>query len=30
MVLDNARNKIAKDYNFTLDELRLRSSDLSP
>jgi hypothetical protein len=30
MVLDDAHNKIAEDYNFTLDELRPRSSDLGP
>jgi hypothetical protein len=28
MVLDDTCNKIAEDYNFTLDELQPRSSDL--
>jgi len=29
MVLDDARNKLANDYSFTLDELRPRRSDVS-
>jgi hypothetical protein len=30
MVLDDARNKIATHYNFTLDELWPRGSELGP
>ena len=30
MVLDDARNKLASDYSFTLDELRPRRSDVGP
>src|SRR6266436_2647690 len=30
MVLDDARNKLANDYSFTLDELRPRRSDVAP
>jgi hypothetical protein len=30
MVLDDARNKLANDYNFSLDELRPRRSDVGP
>jgi hypothetical protein len=30
MVLDDAHNKTAEDYNFTLNELQPRSSDLGP
>jgi hypothetical protein len=30
MVLDDARNKLANDYSFTLDELRPRGSDVGP
>jgi len=30
MVLDDARNKIATHYDFTLDELRPRGSELGP
>jgi hypothetical protein len=30
MVLDDARIKLAKDYNFTPDEIRPRCSDVDP
>jgi hypothetical protein len=30
MVLDDARNKIATHYDFTLDELRPRGSEIGP
>ena len=30
MVLDDARTKLAKDYNFSLDEIRPRYSDVGP
>ena len=30
MVLDDARVKLAKDYNFSLDEIRPRCSDVGP
>jgi len=30
MFLDDARNKLANDYSFTLDEVRPRSSDVGP
>src|SRR5882762_8299288 len=30
MVLDDARNKLANDYGFTLDEIRPRHSDVGP
>jgi len=30
MVLDDARNKLANDYQFSLDELRPRPSDVGP
>ena len=30
MVLDDARNKLANNYCFTLDELRPRHSDIGP
>jgi hypothetical protein len=30
MVLDDARNKLANDYSFTLDELWPRRSDVGP
>jgi hypothetical protein len=30
MVLDDARNKLANDYSFTLNDLRPRRSDVDP
>jgi hypothetical protein len=30
MVLDDARNKLADEYSFSLDELRPRRSDVAP
>jgi hypothetical protein len=30
MVLDDARNKLASDYKFSVDELRSRGSDVGP
>jgi hypothetical protein len=30
MVLDDARNKLASDYKFSVDELRPRGSDVGP